>query len=77
MRVGTRADGAVSAEPAHARRNFGSVTSGEASSNVTSTGMPTRIVLGGQSMRFEVIFGPSASFTSTTAYGTSSAKPGW
>jgi putative copper resistance protein D len=57
-------------------RNLGSVTSGVTSSKTTSTGMPTRISGTGQSTRFETRRAPSSSAITTTAYGTSLAKPG-
>jgi len=47
-------------------RNFGSVTSLVTSSNTTSSGIPTRIRSRGQSSRLDMIFGPSASLTTTT-----------
>src|SRR5581483_2023681 len=58
-------------------RNFGSAISELTSSNTTSTGMPTRRRSMGQSTTFERSRPPSASSTTTTAYGTASANPGW
>jgi len=62
--------------PAQAGANFGSVISSESGSNTTCTGIPMRTACASMPTTFESILGPSASFTSTTAYGTSAAKPG-
>src|SRR6202050_4498062 len=58
-------------------RNFGSQTSSLIFSNVTSTGIPTRIASGSTPTRLETNLTPSSSLTTTTAYGTSVANPGW
>src|SRR5262249_12607795 len=58
-------------------RNLGSVTSGPRSSNVTSTGMSIATSAVGHPTTFERMRGPSSSSTTTTAYGTSAANPGW
>ncbi len=62
--------------PPQAGANFGSVTSSESASKTTRTGMPMRTACASMPTTLESIFGPSVSFTSTTAYGTSAAKPG-
>jgi lysophospholipase L1-like esterase len=85
-RAAVRRSGRRAREPGGARpgrlqsargRNLGSVTSGVTSSKTTSTGIPTRISGTGQSTRLETTRAPSSSAITTTAYGTSLAKPGW
>jgi hypothetical protein len=53
--------------PLQAGANFGSVTSSESGSNTTRTGMPMRTARASMPTMLEIILGPSASFTSTTA----------
>lgn len=53
--------------PRQAGVNLGSVTSSESRSKTTRTGIPTRTAWASMPTRLEIIFGPSASFTSTTA----------
>src|SRR5579885_576493 len=57
-------------------RNFGSVTSSVIGSKTASTGIPIRMSWGLIPTMLEMNFGPSSSFTITTAYGTSGANAG-
>lgn len=61
--IGAALDGC----PPQAGENLGSVTSSESGSKTTRTGMPIRTAWASMPTTLEIIFGPSSSFTSTTA----------